>query len=159
LKRQAIPPAEYFMDSIRSNCTILVIATRQVKENMNNVTATTGKEQYKTIVKSETNIHIADEPAALGVKDLGFSPQELLASSLASCTSITLRMYTDHKKWEVGEIKVTVSYEKDEETNVTTLEREVYISGELDEKQRKRILSVANACPIHKTLINTIEIN
>lgn len=125
---------------------------------MNNVTAITKKEQYKTIINSSTNSIIVDEPIAMGGQDLGFSPQELLASALASCTSITLTMYANHKKWEIDEIKVDVSFEKDAKNNKTTFKREVHISGNLDEKQRFRLLTVADACPMHKILMNTIEI-
>lgn len=126
---------------------------------MNKVSAITGKEQYKTIVKTSTNSLIADEPIALGGQNLGFSPQELLASALASCTSITLTMYANHKKWEVDEIKVDVSLERDAKSYLTTFQRDIHVSGQLDEKQRIRLLSVADACPMHKILMNTIEIN
>lgn len=126
---------------------------------MNNVTAVTKKEQYKTIINSATNTIVVDEPIALGGQDLGFSPQELLASALASCTSITLTMYVNHKKWEVEEVQVNVSFERDAKNNITTFQREVHVFGSLDEKQRSRLLSVADACPMHKILMNTVEIN
>jgi len=54
------------------------------------------KEKYKIEITSPTgNLVIADEPIEMGGKDLGFSPKELMASSLAACTSATLRMYAD----------------------------------------------------------------
>lgn len=127
--------------------------------NMNEVTAITGKELYKTSVSTTTNTLIVDEPIALGGQDLGFSPQELLASALASCTSITLTMYAKHKQWEVDEIKVDVRFDRDAKNKLTTFERAVCVSGQLDEKQRTRLLSVADACPMHKILMNTVEIN
>lgn len=126
---------------------------------MNNVTAVTKKELYKTIINSSTNSIIVDEPIALGGQDLGFSPQELLASALASCTSITLTMYANHKKWEIEEVKVDVSFDRDAKNNITTFKREVNVLGNLDEKQKSRLLSVADACPMHKILMNTIAIN
>lgn len=126
---------------------------------MNNVTAVTKKEQYKTTINSVTNTIIVDEPIALGGQDLGFSPQELLASALASCTSITLTMYANHKKWELDEIKVDVSFDRDAKNNITTFKRKVHVLGNLDEKQRGRLLTVADACPMHKILMNTVEID
>jgi len=126
---------------------------------MDKVTAITKKEQFKTIVNSATNSLIVDEPVDLGGQDLGFSPHQLLAGALASCTSITLRMYTNHKKWEVDDIKVDVSLEFDSKGNYTTFQRDIFVSGQLDEGQRKRLLSVADACPLHKILINTVTIH
>jgi putative redox protein len=40
----------------------------------------------------------------------------------------------------------------------TIFHRDVVITGNLDEVQRKRMLQIANACPVHKTLTNPIEI-
>ena len=64
---------------------------------MSKITAHTGNELYKTEIRSETNFIVSDEPESSGGKDLGFSPKELLAASLASCTGITLRMYANRK--------------------------------------------------------------
>lgn|SRR5690606_11623756 len=126
---------------------------------MDKVTAITKKEQFKTIVTSATNSLIVDEPVDLGGQDLGFSPQELLAAALASCTSITLRMYANHKKWDVEDIKVDVSLEIDSKEKHTVFQREIFVSGRLDEAQRGRMLSIADACPLHKILMNTVTIH
>jgi putative redox protein len=61
------------------------------------ITARIGTELYKTEIESANNKIISDEPESAGGKDLGFAPKELLASSLAACTCITLRMYANRK--------------------------------------------------------------
>lgn len=124
---------------------------------MENTTATIGKEKYKTIIRSATNEIIADEPIDLGGKDLGLTPGELLTGSLASCTSITLRMYSDRKEWDVQEIIVNVTL-NDEEKNNPVLSRTVEVKGNLNEQEQARLLAIANACPIHKLLSRGIEI-
>lgn len=126
---------------------------------MDKVTAITKKEQFKTIVTSATNSLIVDEPVDLGGQDLGFSPQELLAAALASCTSITLRMYANHKKWDVEDIKVDVSLEIDSKEKHTVFQRDIFVSGRMDEAQRARLLSVSDSCPLHKILMNTVTIH
>lgn len=119
-----------------------------------------GKELYKvTIESSSGNSLISDEPIELGGANLGFSPTELLASSLAACTSATLRMYADRKGWDLQEVKLNVKLERDSENNKTHISRRIEILGNLDEDQRKRLLAIANACPVHKILSNPIEIN
>ena len=53
----------------------------------------------------------ADEPEDMGGEDMGPSPQELLAASLASCTAITMEMYAKRKNWDIGDVEVAVNYE------------------------------------------------
>ena len=114
---------------------------------------------YRTEITSASgNILIADEPQEMGGKNLGFSPSELLASSLASCTLITLRMYINRKQWDVTEIKIKVDFERDLDQKVSLFTRKIEIIGEVDDKQRQRLETIANSCPIHKTLTNSIEI-
>lgn len=115
-----------------------------------------GKDHYRTEIKSATNTIIADEPIDLGGKDAGFAPSEILASSLAACTCITVRMYADRKEWSLEEIVVDVVLEKQEGKSKFT--RSIEFKGNLDETQRARLLAIANKCPIHQTLTNPIEI-
>lgn len=126
---------------------------------MNTITASIDTRKYRTEIKSASgNIVIADEPQEMGGKNLGFSPSELLASALASCTLITLRMYIDRKQWDVTEINISVDFERNSEQNVSLLNRKIEITGNVDETQKERLLKIANSCPIHKTLTNTIQI-
>lgn len=126
---------------------------------MNTITASIDTRKYRTEIKSASgNIVIADEPQEVGGKNLGFSPSELLASALASCTLITLRMYIDHKQWDVSEINISVDFEKNAEQNVSLLTRKIEIIGNVDKTKKQRLLKISNSCPIHKTLTNTIQI-
>ncbi len=126
--------------------------------NTINVNALTKREKYKTIVSSETNQLIADEPITEGGTDLGFSPYELLAGALASCTSITLRMYADRKEWDIDEIKVDVQFSRDSTTNSASFQRTISYVGNLESGQKERLITIANACPVHKTLCGTISV-
>ena len=98
------------------------------------------------------NLKVAEE------KDLGFEPKELLASSLAACTSITLRMYANRKGWNLTDVKVEVSFETDSVVNKFKIVRNIQLFGDLDANQKARLLIIANKCPIHKILTNPIEI-
>ncbi|MBS1486304.1 MAG: OsmC family protein [Bacteroidetes bacterium] len=123
---------------------------------MSQITGHIGKDHYKTEIKSTSNSIIADEPLSNGGQDLGFSPHDLLASSLAACTCITVRMYADRKEWELREIFVNVSVEKVE--GKTKITRAIELKGELDTTQTERLMAIANKCPIHQILSNPIEI-
>lgn len=124
---------------------------------MDQATAITGREKYKTSIESSGHTIISDEPLDLDGKNLGMNPGELLCGSLASCTSITLRMYIDRKEWDVEEIRVDVQLNNEDKDN-PVFERVVEVNGNLDEHQKSRLLSIANACPIHKLLSRGIEI-
>ncbi|CAD0009570.1 OsmC family protein [Flavobacterium chungangense] len=126
---------------------------------MDTVSAKIDTRLYRTeIISGSGNILISDEPQQLGGKNLGLNPTELLASSLASCTLITLRMYINRKQWNVSEINIKIDFERDSERNVTSFIRKIEVTGEVDEAQKQRLETIANSCPIHKTLTNTIEI-
>jgi putative redox protein len=122
------------------------------------ITAHIGAELYKTEVKSASNTIISDEPESAGGKDLGFAPKELLASSLAACTCITLRMYANRKGWDLTDVKVEVTFEKDATENKSKIMRNIQLFGNLDDAQKTRLLNIADRCPIHQILTNPIEI-
>lgn len=126
---------------------------------MPKVSAHIGKELYRTEIKSSSgNIVIADEPHTNGGQDLGFSPKELLVSALAACTSATLRMYADRKGWNLEEVSVDVELVRDDAANKTIIKRNLHLTGNLDDEQRTRLLSIANSCPVHKILTNPIAV-
>ncbi|WP_394773362.1 OsmC family protein [Flavobacterium sp.] len=126
---------------------------------MDTISAKIDTRLYRTEISSASgNVLISDEPQEIGGKNLGLNPTELLASSLASCTVITLRMYINRKQWNVSEINVKIDFERDSDRNVSLFTRKIEVIGEVDETQKQRLETIANSCPIHKTLTHTIEI-
>ena len=120
------------------------------------VTAIIGRDRYRTELITNGHHLVADEPEEVGGKNLGPGPGEFLMVSLASCTAITVRMYADRKQWPLEKIRVEVTSERSDKTTIFT--RHVYFEGALDDVQRNRLLQIANACPVHKTLTHPIEI-
>ncbi len=126
---------------------------------MAHITGSIGRQFYRVELKSLSgNTLIADEPEDLGGKNLGFSPFELLASSLAACTAATLRMYADRKGWDLDEVKIDVKLDWNKDENKTTITRHLQLIGTLDEEQRARLLSIADKCPVHEILTHPIAI-
>jgi len=116
-----------------------------------------GAENYRVTHSNGRHSFFADEPETLGGKDSAPTPDELLEASLASCTLVTLRMYTAHKQWNVGEIKVSVSLVREKDKSIIT--RELHFEKELSTEQKQRLAQVAKACPVSKTLANGNELN
>jgi putative redox protein len=123
------------------------------------VKASLGKEKYYTEVVAGENTLITDEPVDKGGQNKGFNPFEILATSLASCTAATLRMYIDRKEWDVEKINVEVELENFPLTKRAIFKRNITFEGtNLDDEQMRRLHTIADACPIHKILTNDIEI-
>jgi putative redox protein len=104
----------------------------------------------------------ADEPARYGGNDTGPTPYDLLLAGLGACTSMTMRMYAERKGLAVDRIAVTLKHDKihaeDCETcetrdgRIDRIEREIEITGDVDEAARRRLLEIADKCPVHRTL-------
>ena len=96
---------------------------------------------------------VGDEPESVGGKDVGPDPYTLLASSLATCTVSTLRMYCQRKNWSIAQLQVDVNfYKTDDAEPATVFERDITISGDFSEEQYQRLLQIAKACPVSKIL-------
>lgn len=123
----------------------------QTKDPHTIVSSLRAKDGYTCDITAGTHALIADEPVSLGGKNLGVTPYELLKAALASCTSITLRMYAERKKWPLENVIVTIRHSRDGNKE-SVFERDVQLVGELDDSQRRRLLDIAERCPVHKTL-------
>ncbi|HCA07201.1 OsmC family protein [Chryseobacterium sp.] len=122
------------------------------------VKASLGKTKYYTEVTAGENQIITDEPIDKGGQNKGFNPMEILATSLASCTAATLRMYIERKEWDIENISVEVELENFPLTKRAIFKRDISFEGVLDDEQLKRLHTIADACPVHKILTNDIEI-
>jgi putative redox protein len=99
---------------------------------------------------------IADEPVEAGGDDAGPAPHEYLLAALGSCTSMTVKMYTDRKGWPLRAVRVEVRGVQGEQGYA--IARTIHLDGDLDAVQRARVLEIANKCPVHRTLSGKIEI-
>jgi len=133
------------------------MALNLIRESLGYAQAITGLTQYQTVVTSNKHAVVVDEPEASKGTDTGIEPLGLLTGSLASCTAITLRMYIDRKMWVVDEITVNVELFRIE--GGTLFERTLHFKGELNDEQRKRLIQIADACPVHKILVGDIMVD
>ena len=99
---------------------------------------------------------LADIEEASGGANTGPSPHEYLATALASCTSMTLKMYAGRKAMNLTNAIVTVHIER--EDDIEKFNRDIQLFGELKEEEKQRLLEIANKCPIHKALTGEIQI-
>lgn len=123
-------------------------------------TAKNNGEIYKTELKANEYLLIADELQEVGGKDEGPAPGDYLCMALASCKAITLRMYAQRKNWKIDVIKVKADLVKgaDMESGNNTFFCEIEIKGDITDEQKLRMLEIAKACPIDKLLRKPSEI-
>jgi putative redox protein len=113
---------------------------------------------------------LADEPKAAGGTDLGPSPYDLLLMALGACTSMTIRMYAEHKGLALDDVEVRLRHERihvddceadvdeavlaaaDKHGRIERIERCIDLTGHLTDAERRRVLAIADRCPVHRTL-------
>lgn len=132
------------------------------------VVVRTGPAGLTTEIRAGNHSFIADEPASAGGKDLGPTPYDFLSAALGACTSMTLRIYADRKKWPLQNIKVHLQHGKiymsdsrdidNPKSMIDHIERQLELEGDLTQDQKVKLLEIADKCPVHKTLNSEISI-
>ena len=122
-----------------------IIATAEVVNN---------GQSYTSNIRVNQHSFIVDEPLEKGGKDIGPAPGDYLCAAVASCKAITLRMYVQRKQWNVDEIKVKVNLVLGTQMSSgnNTFYCQINFKGDLDDEQQKRLLVIANSCPLHRLL-------
>ena len=81
---------------------------------------------------------------------------------------MTVRMYANRKGWQLERVRVTLRHSRihaedcaDCETRIgwiDHIDRDLELTGDLDDTQRQRLLLIAERCPVHKTLTSEVDI-
>lgn len=103
---------------------------------------------YLAEAKIRDHFVVSDTRKTDGGDDNGPTPVEYLLTAIGACVAVTLRMYAERRKWDVGKITVHVCQLKDE--NGSYLSEEIYFEKQLTEVQRVRLLVFASKCPVAK---------
>jgi putative redox protein len=77
---------------------------------------------------------------------------------------MTLLMYAKRQGWELRDVRVHLHHERvhatdcenpdDPNARLDRIERSIVLDGDLSAEQRRRLLSIAARCPVHRTLQN-----
>jgi putative redox protein len=115
-----------------------------------------GNGPYAQFVTAGRHVMGADEPEAVGGRDTGASPYEYVMAALGACTAMTLRMYAERHQWPLERTSVALQHVKvpapDGKGLIDRFQRVITLTGDLTEEQRKRLLDIAEKCPVSQTL-------
>ncbi len=127
-----------------------------------------GEKGFTTEVIAGRHQMLADEPPSVGGDDQGPTPYGYLLSALGTCTAMTMRMYADYKKIKLEEVEVHLTHDKihkedcgnseSSKGKIDQIKRQIKIKGDITTEQRKRLVEIADRCPVHKTLEGKPEI-
>ena len=138
------------------------------KEPRKVVVQETRKSKFNQTITVGPHRLVADEPISAGGQDAGPGPYDFLLAGLGACTSMTMRLYADRKSLPLDRVTVTLKHSKiyakdcaECETRdgmLDQIERDIAIDGALDAEQRKKLMEIADKCPVHRTLTSEIDI-
>jgi putative redox protein len=110
----------------------------------------------------------ADEPVSVGGTDTGGTPYDFLAAALGACTNMTLKMYASRKGWDLKNLRCVVTHSKIHAEDCASCEategkvdrfvRTISIEGDLSAEERRKLMEIADKCPVHRTLHAEIDI-
>ena len=153
---------------VRKYLTIERPDTLQGGEPENHVVARIGRTGFRTEIMANGLSLVADEPVSVGGTNMGPTPYDYLVAGLGACTAMTLRMYADRKQWPLQEVVVSLSHKKihakdcetceTDQAMVDWIERDLKLMGPLNASQSKRLMEIADRCPVHRTLESKVNI-
>ena len=121
------------------------------------VRARSGEVDYAVDLQAGRHRLVADEPASHGGANAGPGPFTLLLSGLAACTAITLRMYAERKRLDLGTVAVSLAMHRTPEGN--RIERRVTVSSTLTAEQEAKLAEICEKTPVTLALKSGVRIS
>ena len=128
----------------------------------------TGQGRFQQEITVGRHGFLADEPVEVGGLDSGPGPYDLLLAGLGACTAMTLRLYAERKALPLEGVTVELRHSRihavdcenceTKEGMLDRIDRAITMRGTLDAEQRRRLLEIADKCPVHRTLTSEIDI-
>lgn len=87
------------------------------------------------------------------------NPYELMGAALGASTAMTVRRYADRMELPLVRVQVSVSHHPSGEQARAVFERRIILEGDLSDAQKRRLLDVADHCPVDQTLVHGAEIH
>ena len=117
-------------------------------------------EPFAVALSVDGHAMISDAGEDEGGHNLGPNPTRILEAALAACGVMTIKMYARRKKWPVEQAEIRIVRGKSEDSHAPhLLEKELRLTGDLDEAQKARLLEIADKCPVNRLLTGGVAVN
>jgi putative redox protein len=162
--------AEYVAESIAAWASryLPTAVPSKLEVSKGHVVVTEKNHRFSQHISSDSHYWLADEPVALGGNNSGPDPYEHILAALGACTSMTLRMYANHKQLALDDIRVELGHHRCHKADsehceqagsaLEVITRRITLLGKLTQEQRQRLLQIADKCPVHRTLAHQVAV-
>lgn len=140
----------------------------QVRSDHQVAASTNAEDKFTTYIMAGNHRLTADEPEKVGGSEFGPTPYDFLSTALAACTAMTVQMYARRKEWKLENVTVHINHSRehatdclqceDEKSRIDTFRKLLSFEGDLSPDQTRRLMEIADRCPVHRTLTGSVNI-
>jgi putative redox protein len=112
---------------------------------------------YQIALSNGSQSAVADLPREKGGEGKGFGPHELLEAALATCVTMTVRMYAAKYNIPMAGVQCAVRLDRSV-PNAVTLHYDLSFGGPVTDEQANQLREAASKCPVARTLTGAIAV-
>lgn len=116
-------------------------------------------ERFAAALSTDGHPFIIDADPVDGGAGLGPNPTRTLEAALAACGVITMRMYAERKGWPLESASIEIRRAASDNAHAAhILDKTTRLIGPLNDEQRRRIIEIADRCPVQRIVTQGVEI-
>lgn len=117
-------------------------------------------EPYKHVITSGPHTFRGDLGEAWGAGGTAPEPKDYAFAGLAMCSSLTIRLFAERKKWPLRRVSVTVKEVSEKDLHGTIpdgLQMTISLEGDLSDAQKERLLEISARCPVKQMMLGKMR--
>lgn len=120
---------------------------------------TTSPSPYRQVVDVDGYSLYFDQPQAVGGAGSAPAPHAYLDAAVLACKGMVIRLFAARRNLPLDDVKITLNTDDSKERDgLYVMNFDIELIGDLDDKQRLTLLSVAEQCPVGKLLEDKVKV-